>query len=60
MYIDGAMGIKAIKEKGGVTIAQDEKTSEFFEMPKAAIETGAVDFILPIQDIAPTIVALVE
>lgn len=60
MNIDGAMGIKAIKEMGGVTIAQDEKTSEFFEMPKAAIETGAVDYILPIQDIAPTIIALVE
>ncbi len=59
-YIDGAMGIKTIKEMGGVTIAQDEKTSESFEMPKAAIETGAVDYILPIQDIAPTIIALVE
>ncbi len=60
MNTDGAMGIKAIKEKGGVTIAQDEKTSEFFVMPKAAIETGAVDYILPIQDIAPTIIALVK
>ncbi len=32
---DGAMGIRAIKERGGTTIASDEKTSEFFEMPHA-------------------------
>ncbi len=57
---DGAMGIKAIKEKGGVTIAQDEKTSEYSEMPHSAIKTGAVDYILPLQEIAPTIITLVE
>ncbi len=52
---DGAIGIRAIKERGGTTIAQDEKTSEFFGMPQAAIATGAVDFILPLQDIAHAI-----
>jgi len=56
---DGAMGIKAIKEKGGTTIAQDQATSEHWVMPQAAIETGMVDFVLPIQDIAPAIVELV-
>ena len=57
---DGSRGIKAIKERGGVVIAQDKKTSEYFEMPGSAIETGAVDFILPLQEIAPAIIRLVE
>ncbi len=57
---DGSMGIKAIKEKGGTTIAQDEKTSEHFGMPQAAIATGTVDFVLPLQDIAPAIIALIS
>ncbi|MGO8807307.1 MAG: protein-glutamate methylesterase/protein-glutamine glutaminase, partial [Candidatus Bathyarchaeia archaeon] len=38
--VDGAKGIKAIKEKGGFTIAQDERTSVVYGMPKTAFETG--------------------
>jgi two-component system chemotaxis response regulator CheB len=57
---DGATGIKAIKEKGGTTIAQDQPTSEHFGMPAAAIATGAVDFILPLQDIPEAIISLVK
>ena len=34
---DGAMGLTAVKKMGGTTIAQDERTSEFFGMPKAAL-----------------------
>ena len=56
---DGAMGIKAIKEKGGTTIAQNQATAEHFGMPDAAIATGMVDFILPVYDIARAIVELV-
>lgn len=56
---DGAMGVKAIDKMGGTVIAQDEVTSEFFGMPGAAIATGAVDFILPLDEIAPAIVTLV-
>jgi two-component system chemotaxis response regulator CheB len=44
---DGSMGVKAIKKMGGTVIVQDEKSSEFFGMPGAAIETGSVDFVLP-------------
>ncbi len=55
---DGAMGIKAIKEKGGTTIAQDQATSEHFGMPDAAIATGMIDFVLPVYDIAKAIVEL--
>lgn len=49
---DGAKGIKEIKEAGGITLAQNPETAEFALMPQAAIETGAVDFILTIDEIA--------
>lgn len=44
---DGAAGIRHVKEIGGVTMAQDQASSAIYGMPKAAMETGAVDFILP-------------
>lgn len=50
---DGAAGMQAIASSGGMTIAQDEKTSIVFGMPKEAIALGAAQQILPIQDIAP-------
>jgi two-component system chemotaxis response regulator CheB len=56
---DGAMGAKAVKEMGGTVIAQDEATSEFFAMPSAAIRTGAVDFVLPLDEIATALMTLV-
>jgi two-component system chemotaxis response regulator CheB len=43
---DGAEGIQHIKKIGGVTIAQNEETSVIFGMPKEAIATGAVDWVL--------------
>ena len=55
---DGSDGLKSIKSQGGITIAQDKITSESFGMPGAAISAGAVDFILPIQDIGPAIIKL--
>jgi two-component system chemotaxis response regulator CheB len=56
---DGAMGVRAIKKMGGTVIAQDKGTCEFFGMPGAAIESGSVDFVLPLDEIASAIVALV-
>jgi two-component system, chemotaxis family, protein-glutamate methylesterase/glutaminase len=56
---DGAMGVKAIKKMGGVVIAQSEASAEFFGMPRAAIATREVDFVLPLADIPPTLVKLV-
>lgn len=49
---DGAAGIRAIKEAGGTTIAQDEATSPVFGIPQQAIATGAVDHVLPAEGIA--------
>ena len=56
---DGALGVSAIKQRGGTVVAQDEASSEFFGMPSAAIKTGAVDFVLPLEEMAPTLIALV-
>jgi two-component system chemotaxis response regulator CheB len=55
---DGSMGVQAIKKMGGTVIAQDEATSEFFGMPNAAIQTGSVDFILPLKEIPSALVTL--
>jgi two-component system, chemotaxis family, protein-glutamate methylesterase/glutaminase len=56
---DGAMGVQAIKKMGGTVIAQDARTSEFFGMPGAAIQSGNVDFTLPLDEIASALVTLV-
>ncbi len=56
---DGSMGVKAIKKMGGTVLAQDQRTSEFFGMPGAAIDSGSVDFVLPLEEIAPALVTLV-
>ena len=50
---DGAIGIKRVKERGGLTIAQDPDEAEFSGMPRSAIATGMVDWVLPMADIAP-------
>lgn len=57
---DGALGLKAIKNAGGLTFAQDEKTAKFFGMPRAAIDFDAVDRVLPPVEIAREIMGLLE
>ncbi|WP_324665527.1 protein-glutamate methylesterase/protein-glutamine glutaminase [Haloarcula sediminis] len=49
---DGADGIARMKDAGARTIAQDEATSAVYGMPKRAVETGCVDSVLPIDEIA--------
>ena len=49
---DGAEGISAIQEAGGHTLAQDESSSVIYGMPKAAIERGVVDRVLPLSEMA--------
>ena len=51
MGSDGAAGIKAMKESGGKTIAQDEESSIVFGMPKEAIKTGCVDKVMSLKRI---------
>ncbi len=56
---DGAMGVQAIKKMEGTVIAQDYATAEFSGMPKAAINTRNVDFVLPLKEIPEALVTLV-
>jgi two-component system chemotaxis response regulator CheB len=53
---DGSRGMKAIKANRGFTIAEDQSTTVVFGMPKAAIELGIVDRIVPLPGIAGEIV----
>jgi len=52
---DAAKGAKAVKAAGGYVIAQDEATSMIFGMPSEAIQAGAVDEVLPLDNIAPAL-----
>lgn len=55
---DGARGTKAIREHGGFAIAQDEASSEAFEMPLAARDIGQADLVLALDQIAGALVVL--
>lgn len=50
---DGAQGLWEMKQAGAATIAQDKASSVVFGMPQEAIAKGAVDFVLPLGQIAP-------
>jgi Chemotaxis response regulator containing a CheY-like receiver domain and a methylesterase domain len=56
---DGSMGVQAIKKMGGKVIVQSEESAEFTGMPIAAIHTKSVDYVLPLNEIAATLVMLV-
>lgn len=57
---DGSLGLKAIKEAGGLSLAQGEDGSgpQYRDMPSSAISTGAVDLILPVETMAERILNL--
>lgn len=52
---DGAQGLLALRKAGARTLAQDEATSIVYGMPRAAVEAGAVDQVLPLNAIAPAL-----
>jgi len=56
---DGSMGLRAVKQMEGTAIVQDPETAEFPGMPQAAVKSGAADFILPLEEIAPALCRLV-
>src|SRR5215467_12327579 len=56
---DGAVGVRAVKESGGIILVQDPTEAEFPSMPRAAIATGIADFILPVREIAQRLTELV-
>ncbi|MFL6699554.1 MAG: PAS domain S-box protein [Vitreoscilla sp.] len=57
---DGAIGIKRVKERGGLTIAQDPDEAQHASMPETAIGTGMVDWVLPVIDMPRRIVDYVR
>jgi two-component system CheB/CheR fusion protein len=52
---DGSVGIKAIKEEGGLLMVQSPEEAEYDGMPRAAIDTGIIDVILPVSELADTL-----
>jgi two-component system, chemotaxis family, CheB/CheR fusion protein len=55
---DGTYGLKAVKEEGGITFAQDEKSAKYDGMPRSAVAAGCVDFVLPPEGIARELVRI--
>src|SRR2546422_1186950 len=56
--MDGIHGLRAIKDEGGITIAQDEKSAKYYDLPRSAVAAGVVDLILRPHDIAQELVKL--
>jgi two-component system chemotaxis response regulator CheB len=55
---DGAEGVVAVKEHGGLVLVQDPKTAEAREMPEAAIAATKADMVLPLEEIGPFLAGL--
>jgi two-component system CheB/CheR fusion protein len=53
---DGSLGLKAVKDKGGLVVAQDPDEAGYDGMPLSAMATGAVDFVLPVAKIPDALV----
>ncbi|MBT5471621.1 MAG: chemotaxis-specific protein-glutamate methyltransferase CheB [Nitrospina sp.] len=60
MGSDGADGMQKIKEAGGKTIAQDEKSSAIFGMPHVAIEKNCIDHVLPLNEISTFLIEFTQ
>ncbi len=60
MGSDGAAQLKVLRDLGVRTIGQDQRTCVVYGMPRAAFELGAVEFVKPLNEIAETIVSLVD
>jgi two-component system, chemotaxis family, CheB/CheR fusion protein len=57
---DGSMGVKAVKEGGGLILVQDPDEAEYPSMPRSAIASGVADFVLPVREIATRLPELVR
>ena len=59
MGADGARGLKAMRDAGATTLAQDERSSVVWGMPGAAVHLGAVDHVVPLEQVAGELLRLV-
>jgi two-component system CheB/CheR fusion protein len=57
---DGAIGVRAVKESGGIILVQDPNEAEYASMPRSAIATGVADFVLPTRDIGKRLIDLIR
>jgi two-component system CheB/CheR fusion protein len=57
---DGTVGLKAIKAVGGMTMAQLPETAQHPAMPESAIDTGLVDYVLPIEKMGETLAGYIN
>jgi two-component system, chemotaxis family, CheB/CheR fusion protein len=57
---DGAIGVRAVKEAGGIILVQDPEEAEYSSMPRSAIASGVADFVLPLRDLAARLVELIR
>jgi two-component system CheB/CheR fusion protein len=57
---DGAIGVRAVKEAGGIILVQDPNEADYTSMPRSAIETGVVDFVLPVRELAKRLSDLIR
>jgi len=57
---DGAIGVRAVKEAGGIILVQDPSEAEYASMPRSAIATGVADFVMPVRDLAKRLVDLIR
>ena len=57
---DGTLGLKEIKALGGLTMVQEPETAQFDGMPRSAIATGLVDYVLPVEQIPATLAIYVS
>jgi two-component system, chemotaxis family, CheB/CheR fusion protein len=48
---NGSSGLKRVKERGGIAIVQDPNEAEYSDMPRNAVATGLIDYVLPIREI---------
>jgi len=60
MGSDGALGLRLLKRHGCHVIAQDEASCVVYGMPKAAVDAGVVDAVLPLEAIAPRITSIIR
>jgi len=57
---DGTVGVRAVKESGGIIFVQDPNEAEYPSMPRSAIATGIADFVLPVRELAGRLAELVR
>ena len=57
---DGAIGVRAVKEAGGIILVQDPSEAEYASMPRSAIEAGPADFVLPVRELAARLADLMR